>query len=114
MRFANDRTRVLVRPTAHYSMLLISLHNPELLTGGVKTDFHLDRFLTKTGQWDSAPRICAAERADLWSADIPSFYSQVGSRDLWTSVGERVEDFFRNERLRDRTTSDTGPRSGAH
>ena len=34
------------------------------------------------------------EQADLRAGDIPMFLSRPGSRDLWSSTGEHIPDFF--------------------
>lgn len=98
-RFTQDRTRVLLRPTVQYGMLLASMSRPDILGSGVSLDTHLDRFLTTTFGWTSETLICKAEREDLWNVDVPVFYSTVSSTDLWTSRAERAPDFFRTPGL---------------
>ena len=92
--FARDRTRVLLRPTSQYAMLLTSLGRPDFLRDGVSTDMHLDRFLSSAASWKGAPAIAEAERTDLWYGDVPAFYSRASSLNLWTSVGRRIDRLF--------------------
>ncbi|HEX5246379.1 MAG TPA: type 2 lanthipeptide synthetase LanM family protein [Gaiellaceae bacterium] len=94
--FASDRTRVLLRPTAQYALLLTSLGRPDLVRDGIQTDLHLDRFLSSAVSWRSAPAISHAEREELWFGDVPAFYSRASSSSIWTSSGRRIDRFFTN------------------
>jgi type 2 lantibiotic biosynthesis protein LanM len=97
--FARDRTRVLLRPTAQYALLLTSLGRPELLRDGATTDMHLDRFLSSAVRWKNAHAIADAERKDLWYGDVPAFYTRANSLSLWTSFGRRIDRFSTNSGL---------------
>jgi type 2 lantibiotic biosynthesis protein LanM len=92
--FEDEPIRVIIRPTAQYSVLLNSLMRPDIVVDGIVTDLHLDRFLTVTDNWKAPDVICSAERLDIWRRDIPLFYSKTDSVDLRTSSGRIVKDFF--------------------
>lgn len=92
--FASDRTRVILRPTATYSLLLTSLGRPELTRDGAVKDMYLDRFLSSGVSWRAAAEIAEAERAELWFGDVPAFYSRARSMSLWTGTGHRIDRFF--------------------
>ncbi len=39
-------------------------------------------------------RVIPAERDDLWQGDIPLFTTRARSRDLWSSAGGRIDEYF--------------------
>jgi type 2 lantibiotic biosynthesis protein LanM len=93
-RFAEDEVRVLVRPTMTYGVLLQESLHPDLLRNAIDRDRFFDRLWTRIEQRPDLARVIPAEREDLHRGDIPSFATRANSRDLWTSAGERIGDFF--------------------
>lgn len=93
-RFAGDEVRVILRPTAAYDNLLVHSYHPDMLRDALDRDRFLDRLWLGAGQLPHAGRVLAAEQADLLAGDIPLFTARPGSRDLFTSRGERIEGFL--------------------
>lgn len=93
-RFAEDEVRVILRPTHLYNLFYRESYHPDLLRDALDRDRFFDKLWVTT---DIAPYLCRLipfERADLWQGDIPMFTSRPGTRDIWSSTGERIADFF--------------------
>ena len=91
-RFANDPTRVLMRPTLTYAVLERLSRHPDVLR-----DMHVrERLLGQLDRPVAAHpilgRVVDAEREDLRDGDIPLFTARPSSRDLWTSSGVCLQD----------------------
>ncbi len=102
--FADAEVRVRVRPASSYAKLLEESFAPRLLTDGLVRQRHFDRLWAETVERRSVERrsverLIPAEDADLRRGDQPYFTSRPGSRDLWTSRGERYADFFAESAL---------------
>jgi len=97
--FAGDEVRVLVRATQAYNGLLVQSFHPDLLRDAAERDAHFDRLWHVAGELPCREAVIEAERADLLRGDIPLFTARPGSRDLWTSRGERIEGFFETSSL---------------
>ena len=93
-RFAGDEVRVILRPTMAYSNLLAQSHHPDMLRDALDRDRFLDRLWLVAGKLARPAEVIAAEQEDLRAGDIPLFTTRPGSRDLFTSRGERIADFF--------------------
>jgi type 2 lantibiotic biosynthesis protein LanM len=93
-RFAADEIRFIARGTRSYSILLAESYHPDVLRSALDRDRLLDRLWAPVEYSPHLARLIAAERADLWRGDIPMFTTHSGSRDLWSSTGERIADFF--------------------
>jgi type 2 lantibiotic biosynthesis protein LanM len=93
-RFAGDTVRVVLRPTLTYGLLLRSSIHPDVLRDG------LDRDMLFGSLWSSAQgrphleRIFRSEIDDLHRGDVPLFTTKPASRDVETSSGEILRDFF--------------------
>jgi len=92
--FHDVEVRFILRPTPHYSLVLNSSMHPQIMRDGVALDWRLDRILTDISDLPGAKAIIAAERHDLWEGDIPIFTTTASSRDLQTSGGTIVPEFF--------------------
>jgi type 2 lantibiotic biosynthesis protein LanM len=92
--FGEVEVRHIVRPTFHYTFLLNSSLHPDFLHDGLGPERALNRLwspvLSQPGLRDVVP----FERADLLAGDVPIFTARPGSRDLWSSRGERLSNFF--------------------
>lgn len=92
--FANDEVRVLLRPTRTYGLLLQESFHPHVLGNALDRDRHFDRLWAAIEHRPYLAPVLPAERADLQRGDIPMFSTRPSSRDLWTSTGEQIADFF--------------------
>jgi len=93
-RFADDEVRVLLRSTMTYGLLLQEGAHPDLLRNALDRDRFFDRLWVGIEHRPYLAKVIPAERADLHRGDIPNFTTRADSRDLWTSAGEQVGDFF--------------------
>ncbi len=93
-RFAEDDVRVILRPTTTYCVLMRESFHPDLLRDGLERDQLFDRLWVKVVELPCLARVIAAERDDLWRGDIPVFTTRPNSRELWTSSGACVAEFF--------------------
>lgn len=90
--FAEAEVRVIARPTRNYVLLLFESSHPFFLTDALDRDRLLDRlWLAVPGQPD-LERLIPAERRDLLRGDVPIFTTRPGTRDVWSSDGERFPD----------------------
>src|SRR5262249_18268579 len=53
-----------------------------------------DRLWVRVPGEPTLARAIPAEQEDLWRGDIPVFTTSPSSRDLWTSSGGRITDYF--------------------
>jgi len=93
-RFAHDEVRCLLRQTQIYSKLLADCFHPSVLRDALECDRLFDRLWINVEQKPHLARVIVAERADLWAGDVPMFMAYPESRDLFTSTGERISEFF--------------------
>jgi len=93
-RFADDEVRVILRPTQTYGSLLRESFHPDVLRNALDRDCLLDRLWTQVELAPHLATVIPAERDDLLRGDIPMFVTRPRARDLWTSTGERLPDFF--------------------
>lgn len=104
-RFAHDEIRFVARATRTYALLLTESFHPNMLRDSLKRERFLDSLWIAVEQQPHLARLIPAERADLLRGDIPMFTTSVDSRDLVTSQGECIKDFFDTpslDRVRDR------------
>ena len=98
-RFAEVEVRHIARITQIYSILRdMSLH-PDRLRDALDRDRWLDRLWAQAKDFPTLARLIPAERADLYRNDIPLFTTRPGSRDLFTSTGERIDGYFERSSL---------------
>lgn len=93
-RFAQDEIRAVPRATMSYEMLLRESFHPNQLRDALKRERFFDYLWLDVPSRPILKRLIPAERADLRQADIPLFTTRPDSRDLWTSRGECLPDFF--------------------
>ncbi len=98
-RFARDEIRCVLRTTQMYGMLISDSCHPNMLRDALDRDRLVDRLWAGVEQRPYLSRIIAAERDDLLAGDIPVFVTRPDSRDLFTSHGERIADFFAQSAL---------------
>jgi type 2 lantibiotic biosynthesis protein LanM len=93
--FAHDEARVILRPSKTYAHLLRESFHPDLLRHGLDRERYFDRLWMTVEQWPELAQVIGAERDDLQCGDIPMFTTRVDSRDLWTSSGKRIPEWFK-------------------
>ncbi|WP_157722700.1 type 2 lanthipeptide synthetase LanM family protein [Bacillus halotolerans] len=95
--FKDANFRFIFRNTATYAEFLEWSLHPDYLMNG------LDRNLLFENIWNkNNPQnldVIFGEYKDLLNHDIPYFYSEVNSKDLMTSKGERITSFFEKDSL---------------
>jgi type 2 lantibiotic biosynthesis protein LanM len=98
-RFGHDTVRVVIRATRAYGMLLSESLHPDLLRDALDRDRFFDRLWVGVDEHPALARIVGAEHRDLRRSDIPYFTCRPSERHVWTSDGERIEDFFERASL---------------
>jgi type 2 lantibiotic biosynthesis protein LanM len=93
-RLAQDEIRFVPRATRFYEMLLRESFHPNQLRDGLKRERFFDYLWMEVPGRPGLKRLIPAERADLLQGDIPLFTTHPESRDIWTSRGERLPEFF--------------------
>jgi type 2 lantibiotic biosynthesis protein LanM len=89
-RFAQDEVRVIARSTQIYGLLLNASSHPDMLRDGLDHDRLLDRLWVGTRSQPQLETLIPAEHRDIDAGDVPVFTTRPGSRDVWTSRGERL------------------------
>ena len=92
--FARDPVRVVLRPTQTYGVLLAESFHPDVLHDALDRDLLFDRLWVAVEPLPYLAKVVHAECEDLQNGDIPIFTTEPCSRDLWTSSGQRIPDFF--------------------
>ncbi|MBV6622467.1 MAG: type 2 lantipeptide synthetase LanM family protein [Rivularia sp. (in: Bacteria)] len=93
-RFSEDKVRIILRSTYIYDLLLSESFHPDFLRNALDRDRLFDSLWLGIEQEPYLAKVIAAEKHDLWCGDIPLFTTKPNSRDLWSSCGERIADFF--------------------
>jgi type 2 lantibiotic biosynthesis protein LanM len=93
-RFSCVEVRTILRPTKSYATMLHESFHPDLLRDGLERERFFDRLWVGIEARPHLTRAISAERQDLLRGDVPLFTTRPDSRDLFTSRGERVADFF--------------------
>jgi len=92
--FADDEVRVVLRATNTYGCLLDESFHPDVLRDALDRELLLDWLWIAAESRPYLSKLISAELQDLKNGDIPLFTTRPGSRDLWTSSGQRIRDFF--------------------
>ena len=98
-RFAHDEIRFVARATSSYSIFFTESFHPNMLRHALKRERFLDYLWIAVSSQPSLARLIPTERADLLQGDIPLFTSYPESRDVWTSRGECLPNFFEQSSL---------------
>lgn len=98
-QFAEDEIRVILRPTAIYSLLLRESYHPDVLRDALDRDRFFDKLWVPVAAFPSLRKVITAEQHDLWQGDIPIFFTCPQDRTIWTSTGERISDFLKQSAL---------------
>jgi len=89
---AEAPTRFIARPTIVYDRLLTESYHPYVLQDALDRDRLLDRLWVDVEARAGLERLLPWEHRALEKGDIPLFTSLAGSRDVWSSTGERIPD----------------------
>ena len=92
--FNNATIRVVLRDTRTYVELLEESFHPDFLRDALNRDQLFDRLWLRTLRETDLQAVVEAEHRDLREHDVPLFTTQPHARDLWTSRGERIPEFF--------------------
>lgn len=98
-RFANAPIRVVLRPTRQYALILAESYHPDVLRDALDRDRLLDRLWVGVPSRRELESVVGYEHADLTAGDVPLFTSRPDSRDLCTTHGARVADYFEQSGL---------------
>lgn len=93
-RFANVKTRVILRPTQTYSTLLFESFHPDVLRNGLERDRLFDQLWTSIEQNPAYAKIIPAEIADLWRGDIPIFHTRPNETAVYTSTNQKIPNVY--------------------
>lgn len=97
--FANDEVRVILRPTSTYYVLLSESFHPDVLRDALYREQLFDRLWVAAEVLPHLCKVISVERQDLQNGDIPIFTTRPCGRDLWTSSGRVITDFFKEPAL---------------
>jgi type 2 lantibiotic biosynthesis protein LanM len=97
--FKGDMTRVVVRSTVQYALLLEESYHPKYLSNALEREAAFDDLWRTISDRELLAQLIAAERCDLWRGDIPTFYARTDTVDLWTSSGEQIVQAFKRSGL---------------
>ena len=92
--FAEDEVRVILRHSQLYASLQQDSSHPDLLRNALKRDQFFDRLWFGIKPQLNVAHVIRAECEDLCRGDVPMFTTRPNSRDLFTSSGEQITNFF--------------------
>jgi len=98
-RFAADTGRAVLRSTRGYALLLENGFHPDFLRDALDRDRFFDRLWAGLDEVPALEAIVGDEHRDLWRGDVPYFSCRPDSRDVWSSTGRRIADFFEEPAL---------------
>jgi type 2 lantibiotic biosynthesis protein LanM len=98
-RCAGDEVRFVARPTRTYAILLQQSSHPDRLRDENEQERLLDRLHAGVAHHPALACILPYERAELTDGDVPLFTTRPDSLSLWSSIGERMPDFFEGRGL---------------
>jgi type 2 lantibiotic biosynthesis protein LanM len=90
--FAEAEVRIVVRPTRSYALLFSESVHPYLLGDALDRERLLGRLWLAAREHPVIERLIPAERRALLRGDIPLFTTRPGTRDVWSSDGQRFAD----------------------
>ena len=93
-RFRGDEVRIVLRHTATYGRLLTESFHPDVLRNALDRDQLFDLLWADVPDSPHLASVVPAECHDLWNGDVPLFRGHVGSRDVFCSDGQRIDDFL--------------------
>ncbi|WP_053721737.1 type 2 lanthipeptide synthetase LanM family protein [Saccharothrix sp. NRRL B-16348] len=97
--FADLPVRFVPRMTQLYVTLLDESTHPDAVRGASARQDILDLLWDDSADDDVARALVPHEMRDLWAGDVPLFTTRPGSRDVWTSTGQRLPDLLPSSAL---------------
>ena len=88
--FENVETRVILRATFYYALLLSDSFHPDVMSDGLERDLFFDRLWLEVPSRKLLSKVVEAERQDMWLNDIPRFMMKPGKPHLWTASKEKI------------------------
>ncbi|NET01233.1 MAG: type 2 lantipeptide synthetase LanM [Sphaerospermopsis sp. SIO1G1] len=82
-QFAEDKIRVVMRPSRIYALLLRESYHPDFLRDALERDCLFDKLWIEVKNRPQLSQIIKAEQEALWKSDIPLFTTYPYSRDLF-------------------------------
>ena len=92
--FENLNVRYLVQDTQRYTMVLHTSFHPDFLQDARDRELFLSNIYSTCNRVQCDVRIAKAEVSDMLSMDIPYFFTKANSKNLYTSTGEVIENYF--------------------
>ncbi len=93
-RFVDDEIRMIPRATRLYSILLNESFHPDFLRDALERDQLFDRLWLEIENRSVVAKLIPSEFQDLHRSEVPFFSTRPGSKDIYSSSGERVADFY--------------------
>ncbi|AKQ65936.1 Lanthionine biosynthesis protein LanM [Myxococcus hansupus] len=97
LRMRGTEVRTILRASQFYAFILRDSAHPDLLRDALDRDAHQDRMwfgIQRSKFAEQSLRLIPHEVEELWHGDIPVFRNQFESRELVSSLGRAVPDFF--------------------
>ncbi|NCC04528.1 MAG: type 2 lantipeptide synthetase LanM [Proteobacteria bacterium] len=94
--FKKAPVRWIARQTRDYARLLEKMTHPTMLKNAIDSDMLIGGELLDAGEQYASyiPKVIAAETHDLWNGDIPYFWTTIETRNLYSSTGKVIKNFF--------------------
>ena len=97
--FSNINIRHLIQDTQRYSMLLHTSYHPDFLQNGSDRQLLLCTLLKNINTEQRNVKIAIQEISDMLEMDIPYFYGNTSSTNLYGSSGTIVNNYFQKTSL---------------
>ena len=92
--FANDRTRVVLRPTRTYHRLLKESYHPDLFRDAVYRELFLDKLWIETLNRQELLDVVVNEKLQMSLCDIPYYTSKISENHIYSSTKKVSSNFF--------------------
>ena len=94
-QFAEDKVRVVMRPSRVYALLLRESYHPDFLRDALERHRLFDKLWIEVKKRPQLSQIITAEQEALWKGDIPLFTTYPHSRDLYhENTNLHIPNFF--------------------
>lgn len=98
-QFVADQTRIVLRNTMTYALLLRQCLQPQELRDGLYYEKTCDKLWLEVPDQPHLKQLIPYERKDLWQLDIPFFTTQPGSKHVWSSRGDCIPNYLEESGL---------------
>lgn len=92
--FENLQVRHLVQDTQRYSMLLHTSFHPDFMQNGRDRQLFLCTLFQRYKELQGDVQVVKFEIQDMLNMDIPYFYLNTSELELYSSNGDRIENYF--------------------